>query len=145
MKKLLFMLAAVAMYGFAAADDRPVDYNQLPKDAKAFIAKHFKSARVLSTLMDNDFMDKEYTVYMDGGTKVEFRGNGAWKEVNAGMGTVPASVVPAKIANYVKANYAGTQINKIDMDKTDYELKLSNGMELKFTLAGDFMMAEMDD
>lgn len=136
MKKLLMMLVAVMFIGSAVADDRPVEYSTFPKAAKDFVTKHFAKSQVVSAVLDED---GEYTAYLNDGAKVEFNKKGAWKEVNCRENAVPASIVPAKIGQYVKDNYAGGVITKIDVDNNDYEIRLSTGFELKFDLKGNFL------
>lgn len=136
MKKILLTLAAIFIFGAAAADDRPVEYGQFPKAAKDFITKYFAKAEVTSSTLDND---GEYTAYLANGTKIEFNNSGIWKEVNCYTKAVPAGIIPAKIAHYVKANQAPAMIVKIDVDRNDYEVKLSTGVELKFDLRGNFI------
>lgn len=136
MKKLLLTLAAVMFFGAAAADDRPVDYSTFPAPAKEFITKHFAKAQVTSAMLDED---GEYTAMLNDGAKIEFRKNGAWKEVDCRTNVVPKTVIPAKIASYVKANYAKATINKIEAGHNDFEVRLSTGVELKFDMKGNFL------
>lgn len=148
MKKILVLLVALLISsGAAFADDRPIAYDKIPQSARTFITKHFAQAKVLSSTVDPEFLGgTEYTVYLDGGIKIEFNSKGMWKEIESAMMTaIPAGIVPVKIENYIKTNYADSQLVKINLDRTDYEVKLSNGMELKFNLNGDFLMMEMDD
>lgn len=142
MKKVFLMLIAALMCSAALADDRPIDYNEFPRAAKAFITKHFDSAKVLSATVDDEYNNLEYTVYLNNNTKVEFDKFGNWTKVESKSG-VPAAIVPAKITSYVSQNFEGYRIVKIDKNKHDYELELSNGYELKFDLMGNF--ERMDD
>ena len=70
-------------------------------------------------------------VEKDGG-KVEFEGNGDWKEVKCK--NVPTAIVPKPIYNFLTKNYMkqGVTIVKIERDKRGYDVKLSSGMELEF-------------
>lgn len=136
MKKFLLTLVAVMFFGAASADDRPVDYSTFPASAKEFITKHFAKAQVTSAMLDED---GEYTAYLSDGTKIEFRKNGVWKEVNCRANAVPTTVIPEKIASYVKANYATAMITKIESGHKGLEVRLSTGIELKFDLQGNFV------
>lgn len=51
--------------------------------------------------------------------------------------------VPAQIAQYVSGHYPDASIVQIDRDKHDYEVKLSNGLELTFDLK--FNLIDIDD
>ena len=44
------------------------------------------------------------------------------------------AIIPAAIQKYVTTNYPDAKILKIERDKKDYEVKLSNRTELKFDL-----------
>ena len=55
----------------------------------------------------------------------------------------PAELVPAQIASYVEQNYKGAAIVQIDRDTRDYEVKLTNGLELTFDLR--FNIIDIDD
>ncbi|MDE6858048.1 MAG: PepSY-like domain-containing protein, partial [Alistipes sp.] len=57
---------------------------------------------------------------------------GEWKEVDCKFTEVPAGIVPAPIAEYVVNNYPNTEVVKIEKDSREYEVKLSNRMELTF-------------
>lgn len=57
--------------------------------------------------------------------------------------SVPAAVIPAQIAQYVSGHYPDASIVQIDRDKHDYEVKLSNGLELTFDLK--FNLIDIDD
>ena len=43
------------------------------------------------------------------------------------------------IAKYVKSHYKGQVITKIDKERHGFDVKLSNGMELKFSRSGAFL------
>lgn len=47
---------------------------------------------------------------------------------------MPAAVIPAAIASYVKENYPGATIRKIEKERREYEVRLSNRVELTFDL-----------
>ena len=56
---------------------------------------------------------------------------------------VPANLVPANIATYVKSNFPGATIVKIDKERYGYDIELSNDLELKFNKNGK--MLRVDD
>ena len=56
---------------------------------------------------------------------------------------MPTAIIPAQIASYVSQNYPDTQIVQIDRDKRDYEVKLTNRLELTFDL--NFNLIGIDD
>jgi hypothetical protein len=89
-------------------------------------------------LHDRDITDNDYTVMLDNGTKIEFDGSGKWESVKSRGAALPASVVPAKIVEYVKAHYSPYTIEKIERKRYGYEVELSNDLDMKFTADGKF-------
>ena len=47
-------------------------------------------------------------------------------------GIVPSQLIPQPIKNYLKDNYAGQSVKKIEMNKNEYEVELANGLDLTF-------------
>ena len=88
-------------------------------------------------------MSKEYEVVLTNGVKIEFAANGEWKSVERKADAVPADIVPQQIKDYVKQNYPDARITKIDRDRRDYEVSLSNRLELTFNK--EFRLTEIDD
>lgn len=126
----MFTLQTVAW----ADDDKPIQVNQLPQQAQTFISTYFANSKVAMAKMETDLFDKSYEVIFTNGDKVEFDRKGAWKEVSCKYSAVPNEVVPSAIREYVIANYPDTRILRLEKDKRDYEVKLSNGWEIKFDL-----------
>ena len=52
---------------------------------------------------------------------------------------IPASQLPAAATNFVKTNFPGTSIIKIDKERYGYDIELSNDLELKFNKKGQLM------
>ncbi|WP_413532254.1 PepSY-like domain-containing protein [Empedobacter brevis] len=132
---------SVVMLSFALvsfAQDQAIKYNQLPKSGQQFINKYFGAKQVGSVMLDEELFSKEYKVYLANGTKVEFDGDGVWKEVDGNRNVIPTGFVPAKVSNYVKRSFPNTKIIKIERDHNEIEVKLNNGLEVKFDRNGNF-------
>ena len=93
--------------------------------------------------MERELFDTTYEVIFTSSSKVEFLKNGDWKEVDCKYSTVPAAIIPQQIAQYVFQYYPDTSVVQIDRDKRDYEVKLTNGLELTFDLK--FNLIDIDD
>ena len=72
-------------------------------------------------------------------TRFEFDKNGNWDKVDCHHAAVPAAIIPASIAKYVKANFPDSQIVKIDKERGGYDIELSNDLDLKFNAKGKFL------
>lgn len=127
---MLFMgLAAVAA---ARADQRAVDYDKLPARAKEFVTAYFASAKVAGVTQDKESGNTIYDLYFTDGSKAEFDRRGEWREVDCVRRAIPAGIIPSKIADFLKNNHSDNFAVRIERDKKGYELKLDNGLEVKF-------------
>lgn len=143
MKKMILsfvlMTLALTTTHAAMADDRPVALDQLPQKAQQFIKQHFAKSTVSYAKQDTDLFDGEYEVAFTDGNKVEFRKNGEWKNVECKKTEVPSAIVPLRLKEYAAKNHATMKIIKIERESKEYEIKLSDGKELKFNIKGDFI------
>ena len=121
------------------ADDKIIPVEQLPAPAKTFVKKYFPQATIEYATKDTEFMGTTYEVRLSDGTEVDFDKKGNWDNVDCKTKAVPASLVPAAIAQYVKAHYPNTVIVKIDKERGGYEIELSNDLDLKFNSKGNLI------
>jgi len=146
MKKFLMLAAAMLALGVFAAradNDRPITVGELPRKAQEFIQKFFPDEKVSFAKVESDLFETTYEVIFTGGSKIEFLKNGDWKEVDCKYSTVPLAIVPQQIVRYVKGHYPDAAIVQIDRGRRDYEVELSNGLELTFDL--QFRLIDIDD
>lgn len=141
---LVALVCLVTFQVSAVADnDKPVSMTQLPTTAQQLIKKHFSKKKVALAKQETGLFEKSYDVVFNNGEKVEFDRRGNWTEIDCKMSAVPAALVPAKIAQYVKSTYPGTKILKIEKDDNRYEIKLSNRLEITFN--SSFQVVDIDD
>lgn len=146
MKKILFALFALFSVGVfvASADNHKViNKSQLPVQAQQFIDKHFAGVEVSLAKEEREILGRSYEVRLANGAKLEFSSKGAWEEVDCRFGEVPAGIVPAEISKFIKESYPDAKVQKIEIDRNDYEVKLSNRLELKFDK--EFRLVDIDD
>ena len=155
MKKLMTIAALFVMpAAFASCDDEKlISESRLPSQSRTFLSTHFNGVPVTSVTRERDGLEKDYTVYLQNGFEVNFRGSGAWDEVEGIRGDLlPASIIgllPAGIEAYTTANYPDRSIVKVNREQWGYEIELGRtvgpdgiaqgrSIELDFTPAGDF-------
>ena len=146
MKKILLILVAVFSVGIfvAVADnDKIINKSQLPKPAQEFIDAHFAGVELLYAKEDCNVLFSSYEVRLENGVKMEFSSKGNWEEVDCQQNAVPAAIVPQPIKEYVEKNYAGNSILAIEKNRNQYEVRLSNRLELKFDK--NFNLYDIDD
>ena len=135
MKKFAFLMMCLFAMNLTlwAGNDKPIQVNELPKDAQTFIHTYFAGQSVAVAKMETEFMDKSYDVIFTNGDKVEFDKRGKWTSVNCKHSQVPVGVIPEAIRNYVAKNYSDAKVLKIEVtDRKGYEVDLSNGFDIEF-------------
>lgn len=115
----------------ASADDRPISFEQLPSRARTFIKTHFPSGELLYATVDDDFIRPDYEVMLTGDVRIQFENDGQLEKVEAKAG-VPDGIVPDKIKEYISRHYPGAAVVEFEIDRKEYEVKLSNRLEIKF-------------
>ena len=113
-------------------NDKPISVNALPAKAQTLLNNHFNSQKVMLATIESGVVSRNYDVVLQNGTKLEFDKKGNLTEINCKQGIVPALLIPQTIKNYLKDNYAGQSVKKIEMNKNEYEVELTNGLDLTF-------------
>lgn len=146
MKKILFAFVAFLSFGVSAVkadNDKIISKNELPAQAQQFINEHFNGVKLSYAKLERDFLENSYEVMLANGAKLEFSSKGTWEDVDCRYGEVPAAIIPQPIKEYIKSNYPGERVLKIERERNRYELKLSNRLELTFD--ENFRIIDIDD
>lgn len=149
MKKLIIaMLLIICGAGAASAfvDSYVIDRNNLPEEAQKMLSEYFPKTKVSLIKVDRHLLKKtDYDVKLVNGTTIEFNNSGKWKSVDCKTRAVPEGLIIKPIRNYVSKNFPDVKIVKIEKKSSGYEIELSDGIELKFNLLGQFKSIKMDD
>ena len=115
-----------------AGNDKPISVNALPAKAQTLLNNHFNGQKVILATIESGIVSRSYDVVLQNGTKLEFDKKGNLTEIDSKQGIVPVQLIPQAIKNYLKDNYAGQSVKKIEMNKNEYEVELTNGLDLTF-------------
>lgn len=126
-----------------AGNDKPITVEQLPQAARTMINTHFKDKEIILTKQETGLASKNYDVVFSDGTKIEFNSKGQWTEVECKRSAVPARLVPQAITASIRNNYPSAKIVGIEKNRSDYEVKLNNGLEVKYNKK--FQIIDIDD
>lgn len=146
MKKIILALAAIfsiGVFSASADNDKIINKNQLPAKAQQFISEHFDGVDLSYAKEERDILKKSYEVRLANGVKLEFSDKGVWEEVDCQFSEVPAEIIPVEIKKYIDENFAGEKVISIERNRLNYEVKLSNRLELKFDK--EFNIYDIDD
>lgn len=132
----ILMIAICCMMSFNivanAGNDKPINVNELPAKAQTLLSKHFKGQKVMLATIESGVVSRSYDVVLRNGTKLEFDKKGNLTEIDCKQGIVPSQLIPLPIKNYLKENYRGETVRKIELNKKEYEVELANGIDLTF-------------
>lgn len=115
-----------------AGNDKPISVNALPTKAQTLLNNHFNGQKVMLATIESGVISRSYDVVLQNGTKLEFDKKGNLTEIDCKQGIVPAQLIPQAIKNYLNDNYAGQSVKKIEINKNEYEVELTNGLDLTF-------------
>lgn len=142
MKRIVLLAIGIfAATVMASSREVPVTFDQLPSAAKTFVNENFPGETVTMALKDVHGR-AEYDVRLSDGTELEFTHSGALKKISSRAG-ISEKLIPDGIRRYVSAHFPGAGYREYEVGKRTYEVKISNGMELKFNR--NFMVMEVDD
>lgn len=146
MKKVLF--AIPLLFTFlqisCAGDIITHDAKKLPVNARTFISTYFTRAQISHIKIESElFQTKKFEVLLTDRTEIDFDRNGEWIEIDCDHSRVPLGVIPAYISEYLKTNFPGVFITKIERKRREIEVDLSNDWSLTFNNKGKLI--EIDD
>ena len=130
-----FSLATIAV----TAQEQIINSNDLPSGATTFLSTHFKDNPIKQVVKDTDKKKVTFEVTLNDGTELEFSQKGNWKEVDGKNKAIPTAFIPKAIADYINTNYPKEKITHIDKGNRDYDVDLTNGLDLEFDLNGKFL------
>lgn len=137
MKKLF--LLAIAPFIFASCDKEEIlPDNKIPSEIISYIDTHFPENPIIQTVKDSDGWELTYDIILEGGFSLEFNRKKEVIDIE-GQSKLPVSVIPAKLLAYIAENYADNFIVGWELEDRNQQIKLDNGLELEFTMAGNFL------
>ena len=130
---MIVICCAMAYFMPAHADNnKPIKVTELPVKAQTVLSQHFNNQKVTFASIESGIIDKNYDVVLQNGTKLEFDKKGNVTEIDCKQGAVPEKLIPQAINTYLQENYFGQTVRKIEFNKNEYELELSNGIDITF-------------
>ena len=115
----------------AASLNKSVRIDQLPEKARVLIDTYFSGIKISYAKKDKELFDSNYEVVFTNGTKIEFDRKGNWTDIESRNG-IPEKIIPAEIMKFIHEHHPGLKVIKIEYDRSGYEVKLINSIEMKF-------------
>ncbi len=120
-----------------------VSVSSLPASIKTYVSTNYASV----TITKAEKYATQYEVTLSSGIKLEFTIAGAFIEISGSGGgnktsDDPIIALPQAIKDYISKNHAGATVTKAEKSATKYEVTLSNGYKLEFTLTGQLIKSK---
>jgi len=136
MKKLVYITAFIFCLPALCNAQGGFD---LPVRATEFLENHFPQYKIHKFEYYED--DRDYEIKLKSGHEIEFDKYGNWKEIDGEYSPIPKTIIdllPTRIIQYISRNYPRRAIITIEKKNKGYEIELSNSVELKFDMEGNF-------
>lgn len=145
MKTIYLSIAAslALLLTACGSGEKMIQAKDLPTEAQQFISATFPGAQVQLAQRDKEIDGTEYKVKLDNGFALEFDSKGLWTQVNGTPQSVPASLIPAAIIEYINMNMPDQTILILERERRGYEIQLLDNTELKFDAQGK--LTQWDD
>ena len=145
--KKAFTLALVVFVGavtlLQAANDRIIQFAQLPNSAKVFVNKFFKGKQVSYIKEDREIISTNYELRLADGTEIDFDSKGNWTDVDGKHQAIPVGLIPAVVLKTVSKQHPSDSIVKIERNRFGYEVKLLSGLEIQLIISKEQSQATM--
>lgn len=125
--------------GTSLACDDQIDPAQLPANIMDHISANHAGQDVMFAKYDDD--EGYFEVYLSGAVELYFSRNGQLLYKDRGIDPV---TLPQPILDYLLREHPGADIVWAELDDDEYEILLSNCLELYFDESGRFLYSERD-
>ena len=142
MRLLSFLFGAMFSLSAAACTDHEVVVasENLPAKVTAYVSTNFPQSTITHATKELEGLGWEYKVWLNQGFVLEFNKKDNVVDIK-GSTELPASVILQQIRDDVATRYPGCQIMEWELNEriATQDVKLSNGIELKYNMAGVFL------
>ena len=143
MQKLKFSLSVFSLVAFlltmlSCDKETILSVTNIPTEISAYIQTHFPDNKILQATEDKDGFSKTYDIILSENIKLEFNRKKEIIEIKS-KSKLPDSVIPEKIRQYTSIHFSDNFIVKWELERKYQKINLDNGLELEFTLNGDFI------
>lgn len=136
--KRLFLLALVPFILISCEKEDNLPLTSIPSEISNYVSTHFPDNPIINAIKDTDGFELTYDTTLEGNFFIEFNRKKEVIDIE-GLTKLPDSVIPAKLLGYVTSNYPDNFIIGWEIDDRNQQIKLANGLELKFNMNGDFL------
>ena len=120
------------------AHEKRIPPSEIPAPIHNYIKAHFANQSIIKAEVEQSFLSKKYKIKLNSLTKLTFNGKLEIIKLDS-KSALPESVLPPELYAYAKANYPNNAITEWKLKSGYQEIELDNGLEIEFTLTGEFL------
>ena len=143
-KKILAVAMVCTLSLHAAAlshNEHPLFPEQLPGDIQLLIKENFSNLSIArATFASGNY----YEIVLSDHSILEFDTEGNWTKIECQGTEIPNPILPAAVVQFVKENHPGKFITRIEKERSEYEVKLSDHTELTFDSNCQLLVTDFD-
>ena len=129
---------SVIFFSLVSCDKETIlSSSKIPTEISDYVSTHFPNKKILQVVEDVDMTTKTYDVILEENINLEFNRKKEIISIEA-LSKLPESVIHPKISQYVDVNFPDNFITEWQLEKKHQEINLNNGLDLVFTMDGDF-------
>ena len=133
MKRIATLLVALLAITSLHAEEQPITFGELPKNAKIFVLTYFKDIKFKEVYIERRASLTQYEVKLEGGIDLQFDRMGLCTEITCKNGEIPDIVIPKRILTTIQKNFPDSYIRKYENNGRMYEIVLDDGTQLTFS------------
>src|SRR5574344_123051 len=130
MKKIIFLVIIFLFSVRLFAEERQIQFSQLPEKSQLMISSYFKDHSIISIVIEKRVSLIQYEVVFSDEDKIQFNNEGKWTEIKCIKHAVPNDFVPGKIKEVLDKCFPDNYVKEIEHDAKLYEIVLDNKIQL---------------
>ncbi len=133
---------------YLGMDDSNVNISNdnIPQNIANYITSNYPEQTIIKSEFEMEDGMQVYEITLSNGLELYFDENGNFLGFDDDSSHISLSEIPQSILDYISGNHPNATIIYAEMDFEDggieYEIKLDNGMELKFDGSGNFISSD---
>ncbi len=141
MKTKLVVLAIFSAFMLTSCekeDEFLIDISQVPSEIQTFVSNHFPAQTITRVIKETEGSAQTHDLYLDNLTKLEFNGTNNVVDTE-GPSKLPDSLLSENILIFVGLTYPTNYITGWELDNSNQQIQLNNGIEIEFNKNGNFL------
>ena len=132
MKTIISKVSTLIQKMTRPTSEKMIFAENLPMTVKLFVQSTFPDKAIAYVEEKTTSNCTSYDICLNDGMQMRIKNDGSWELMESVSGTVPTTLVPQSVTDFMNKHYPGIPFYKIEKTGNDYKVTLSNCITLKF-------------